>query len=282
MTTSSDLMEMLRASMNAPSRPSPGYLVGEIEAPDSLRRADALFLPLGHERRGQIHGYEFKISRADLRTELLDPMKADPWLRYCNTWTLFVSNAEIINGFEIPESWGIVAPPARPRSRALTVIRPAAKLTPIDQTRAFGKIIARLYYGGDGYTDERVKSMHERLESYEQQTIELARRATDAERRLATADPSQRNPNRELIDEIVAGVARAWTPDYRRTIERYTSERLIEMLSDVAALEGLRDRLAEQAERDLQDLETVHQERGRRLQQARKTLEQTKRQKGTR
>jgi len=272
--TSHDLMVMLRASMHAPSRPSPGYVVGELEAPSSGRRADALFFPLGHARRGEIHGYEFKVSRSDLLTELADPMKADPWLRYCTTWNLLVSDAKLVQGLEIPEAWGILAPPPANR-RALTVVRPAPKLRPTTaMTPALMQVIARLYYGGEGLTDERAAQLREDLAAAHDLEREWRDKAHDLERRLAAVDPSSRNPNRDLIDDVVRKLARLWTPDYRGyVLAQFPADRLVELLTDVDALEALVQNLAAAADRDLKDLEQVHVTRGMRLKQARQQLD---------
>lgn len=277
MTTSNDLMGMLRASMNAPSRPSPGYVVGELKAPNSERRADALFFPLDHARRGEIHGYEFKISRSDLLTELADPMKADPWLRYCTTWTLFVSDPALVRGLDIPEAWGIVAPPSGNRKRALTVLRPAPKLSPVVATPALMQAIARLYYGADGLTDERVQGLREQLQSAQQREYALINRATDAERRLARLDPSQKpDSNRALVDAVVDRLSNVWLPGYSsKVLEQWGVERLVALLTDIGTLEGLRAELAETTSRDLADLEQVHETRGYRLKAARRQLEKS-------
>lgn len=272
--TSNDLMVLLRASMNAPSRPSPGYIVGELEAPTGGRRADALFFPLGHTRRGEIHGYEFKISRSDLLTELADPMKADPWLRYCTTWNLLVSDPKIVQGLDIPEAWGILAPPATNR-RALTVIRPAPKLRPTTaMSPALMQAIARLYYGGDGLTDERVADLRDTLDSALQREQAAREQARLAEQRLAAADPSAHNPNRDLIDDVVRKLAHRWSKDYSGyVLKNFPAERLAELLCDIDELESLRSTLAAAADRDLKDLEQVHATRGMRLKQARQQID---------
>lgn len=270
--TSADLMVMLRASMNAPSRPSPGYVVGELESPTGGRRADALFLPLGHARRGEIHGYEFKISRSDLITELNDPMKADPWLRYCNSWNLLVSDAAIVSGLTIPDAWGILAPPATGR-RALTVIRPAPKLAPLTvKDPALLQVIARLYYG-DGVTEARLLWRLERAESMAANHDIMRDRALTAERKLGTIDPTTRRPHRDLVEDLVHELDGRWTDDYRQKIlETFTARELADLLTDLARLRHLTATLAAAAAADLADLEKVHGERGNRLKAARKIL----------
>jgi hypothetical protein len=268
MTTSADLMGMLKASMHPPSRPSPGYVVGELNDPTGNRRADALFVPLGHATRGQIHGYEFKVSRSDLIVELRDPMKADPWLRYCTYWRLFVSDPAIIAGLEIPEEWGIVAPPKK-AGRALTVIRPAPKLKPVAGLPAFLVICARLYYG-DGPADERIKNLTQQLERSRNDADTWRTTALEAQRDLRQLDPAVKDADRDLVNGIVQHIRAKY--DYPSALEM-GAERLGDLLRDTARLERLRDELAEADERALADLEMVHRQRGARLQHARDQLE---------
>lgn len=127
-----------------------GLFITEIEAPTQYRigprggkyplparRADAIWVP---HNKGQIHGYEVKVSRADLRHELEDPDKCVAWKQYCNTWTLVVPGPGLIEGFDIPDDWGVVGPPSGRRVRAMTAYRPSVALEPIDQTPALFRL----------------------------------------------------------------------------------------------------------------------------------------------
>lgn len=120
-------------------------MLTEIQAPGSLRRADALWLPVTTSGRGTIIGHEIKVSRSDVITELRDPMKADSWLRFCSRWWLVVSDPAFITGLDIPAEWGVLAPPSRANTRFMTVIQHAPTLTPdlSGLAKAWGTIFAK-------------------------------------------------------------------------------------------------------------------------------------------
>lgn len=132
-----------------PSKPPGGRLIKEIQAPHSLRRADALYLPTTTGQRGQIIGHEIKVQRSDVIAELRDPHKADSWLQYCHRWWLVVSDAAMLHGLDVPPEWGVLAPPARSGTRFMQVIQKAPTLhpSPGHHMSAWGTIWARVAHG---------------------------------------------------------------------------------------------------------------------------------------
>jgi hypothetical protein len=178
---------MLREHLGgAPSKPEPGFFVRELQAPDSMRRADVLWVPLDSQRRGQLWGYEIKVSRSDVITELRDPTKADAWLKYCDRWWLVVADRKHVEGLEVPAHWGILAPPEGRNKRLMTVIRRAPDLQPVSRDAAFTTILSRLFYGGDTveaelrdlrsklkYADDVRKQMQGEQDRLERRIVEL-------------------------------------------------------------------------------------------------------------
>ena len=71
------------------------------------RRADAIAMNLYPSRGLAIHGLEIKVTKADLRRELLEPAKADEIARYCDYWSL-VTPKGLTDGEQIPMGWGII------------------------------------------------------------------------------------------------------------------------------------------------------------------------------
>jgi hypothetical protein len=145
--TASEMYSLLEAHYAPPpSKPPGGRLLKEIQAPHSTRRADALYLPITTGGRGTIIGHEIKVARSDVLAELRDPHKADSWLRYCTRWWLVVSDPSFIDGLDVPESWGVMAPPTK--GRFMTIIRKAPPLTPHDghMAEAWGTVFARVAY----------------------------------------------------------------------------------------------------------------------------------------
>lgn len=90
--------------------------------------ADAAALGIWPSRGYELHGYEFKVSREDLKKELRDPGKADNVGRYCHYWWLVVSDEKIMDGLVIPDAWGILSPTKRGSSTILRVVRKAPKV----------------------------------------------------------------------------------------------------------------------------------------------------------
>ena len=93
--------------------------------------ADAAALGLWPSRGYELHGYEVKISREDLKKELRDPAKADNIGRYCHYWWLRLADEKLMDGLVIPSTWGILAP----RDGVLRSVRKApknAKAKPFD------------------------------------------------------------------------------------------------------------------------------------------------------
>lgn len=161
-----DLEQMLRTHYaGTPSKPAAGYFVSELQAPDSTRRADGLWLPLDGYNRGRIIGHEIKVSRSDVVAELADPMKSHAWSKFCNEWWLVISDASIIAGLTLPDHWGVMLPPSfNSRSkRLMMIVRPAEKLKPVDQDKALGTVMARMFYNGDDQQTKLryLKNQHE-------------------------------------------------------------------------------------------------------------------------
>lgn len=126
-TTSGDMLDMLRRHYLPEGRLPGGIFATEIQSPDGSRRADALWCPWSSISSGLI-GHEVKVSRTDLVVELLDPMKSDPWARFCEAW------------------WGVMAPPSGRRTRSMTIVRPAPRLKPQDTGVAWRRIAAHAEY----------------------------------------------------------------------------------------------------------------------------------------
>lgn len=139
--TATDVKAMLTRHYLPENRPPAGILGFEVGSPDGKRNADALWVPMTLAGGRTIVGHEIKVSRADVAAELADLTKADAWARYCDQWWLTVSDPKLVEGLDIPEHWGIMAPPSGRRTRSMTVIREAPKLKPIDQAPAFHRFL---------------------------------------------------------------------------------------------------------------------------------------------
>lgn len=136
----SDVVAMLRRHYLPEGRAAGGIFAAEIESPDGRRRADAIWAPWSMTAGDELVGHEVKVARSDVLAELADPMKADPWLGYCSRWYLVLARPALVDGLDVPESWGIMAPPSGRRTRSMTVIRPAPKLKHGDTASGWRRI----------------------------------------------------------------------------------------------------------------------------------------------
>jgi hypothetical protein len=73
---------------------------------DWNRHADAIAMGIWPSRGLEIHGMEFKASRADWLRELKDPKKAEDMIGYCDYWWLVTTKDDIAHADEIPTEWG--------------------------------------------------------------------------------------------------------------------------------------------------------------------------------
>ncbi len=107
--------------------PGDGWIVFEELANSTGARvrgwADAAALGVWPSSRYELHGYEIKISREDLKREIRNPSKADNIGRYCHHWWLVISDKKLMEGLVIPRPWGILVP----RNKILRVVRPSPR-----------------------------------------------------------------------------------------------------------------------------------------------------------
>lgn len=217
MAKASDLEEMLRRHYIPEGRLPAGIFATEIQSPDGSRRADALWCPWSDLDNGLV-GHEIKVSRSDLIVELADPMKADPWAKYCREWWLVVSHPALIDGLQIPTAWGVMAPPSGRRRRSMTIVRHAPRLKPMDTGRAWRRIAAWSEHRTAArirtaeYEASRHRAERERLER-EMLDVSLADRGRTDRRAAAVgqiltaldARPGWYRPELD-VDEIVAAI----------------------------------------------------------------------------
>lgn len=72
------------------------------------RYADGIAMNLYPSRGLALYGFEIKISRSDLKSELNKPDKAEEIARFCNCWYLVTPTGLIRPDDEIPLGWGVL------------------------------------------------------------------------------------------------------------------------------------------------------------------------------
>ncbi|MEH0110528.1 hypothetical protein V6N00_12530 [Tersicoccus sp. MR15.9] len=200
--TAGDVLDTLERSYSPKKDWPSGLFMREVGAPDGKRRADALWLPAavsGAVGTGII-GHEVKVSRADVVVELSDPSKAWSWQRYCTQWWLVIPDAKLIDGLELPVSWGVKVAPTRVNGRTFTVLRDAPILEPEDLCPALARISTKLAF-------ERVKkdaavAKAERMQAYAEGRLERA------EQDAARQGQATLNPLTPFIEAVDAEITR--------------------------------------------------------------------------
>lgn len=206
--TDRDLLGMLRRHYLPENRPAAGVFAPEIESPDRKRRADLIWMPVTTAADGKgIVGHEIKVSRADVINELADRLKADAWIRHCRQWYLVVADPRLVDGLDIPDQWGIMAPPSGRRTRSMTIVRKAPLLLANDLEAAYERIARWLHWK----TDEAIRTMQsraryeedqrKRIDELQQQLREMTAKLRTAGVTVKTADPLD-----EAVRAIVDGL----------------------------------------------------------------------------
>lgn len=74
------------------------------------RRIDAVAVGLWKRTGHLVHGFEIKVTRSDLLSELRQPEKAEAGFRLCDRWWLVLSDPGLLrDGDQLPEGWGVLA-----------------------------------------------------------------------------------------------------------------------------------------------------------------------------
>lgn len=195
-----DLVDMLRRHYLPEGRPPGGIFAAEIESPDGRRRGDAIWAPWSIAGGSGLVGHEVKVSRSDVLTELADPMKAEPWARYCSRWWLVVARPALVDGLAVPDAWGIMSPPSGRRTRTMTVIRQAPLLKPADTGPGWRRVAS----WSDFRLSARVRDLETDAERHKRDA-EWSRRELDERR---AAELGRADPRAAMVGRILAALDR--------------------------------------------------------------------------
>ena len=84
-----------------------GFEVGNSTGAGCRRHADAVAINAYASKGFEIRGFEIKVSKSDLKSELENGIKSDEIARFCDHWFLVVPKG-LTDGFTIPPTWGII------------------------------------------------------------------------------------------------------------------------------------------------------------------------------
>lgn len=191
------ILDVLRRHYLPEGRPPGGIFAPEIQAPQGTRRADLIWQGVTSGSGYKLIGHEIKVSRADLLAELADPTKSDPWQRYCDAWYLVLPSPHLLDGLDIPETWGVMTPPSGRRTRSMTITVRAPALKPADQTPALRTLATWLHW--------RHNKAEIRNNSDQRELTQLRDQVHDLGMRARTADGGK-SPVQRVAEKIVAGI----------------------------------------------------------------------------
>lgn len=198
--------------------------VNEGTGANAGRRVDAIAMSLWPSRGLDLHGFEIKVSRQDLRVELKQPEKADAVHRYCNFWWLVVAPGVIVQFDTIPRTWGVLE--ARDEGSTLTIVKEAPRCDAEPPTLSlFAALLRAAAAAGPNFT-----------EWVHQSDIEKIVAASVADLQAANVTREIRSLRR-TVEDLASRVGRA-TGTLDRTSTKFNNTlRDIEMV--VAALTRL-------------------------------------------
>lgn len=99
----------IRTALKLRYPPSSHALLWEV-APSTgggTRYADAVAFGLWASHGHAIEGIEIKVSRGDFLSEMKQPEKSEPVMRFCNRWWL-VCPSGLVSADELPTTWGLL------------------------------------------------------------------------------------------------------------------------------------------------------------------------------
>lgn len=193
-STAKDMLDMLRRHYLPDGNQPGGIFAPEIQAPNGGRRADLIWQGVTAGSGYRLIGHEIKVTRSDLMVELADPTKSDPWQRFCHEWWLVVLHPSLVDGLELPPTWGVMAPPSGRRTRSMTVVHKAPKLKPYPQAPAMQTLATWLHWCHHNTAGELARARED---------IEHLRdRCHQLEQRVPRESPAV-SREREVVDQIV-------------------------------------------------------------------------------
>jgi hypothetical protein len=84
-----------------------GFEVGNSTGGSCRRRADAVAINAYPSKGFEVRGFEIKVSKQDLKSELENGIKSDEIARFCDYWFLVVPKG-LTDGFTLPPTWGVI------------------------------------------------------------------------------------------------------------------------------------------------------------------------------
>lgn len=146
------------------------------------RRIDAVAIGVWRKTGNLVHGFELKVSRADLLHELRDLTKSEPAVRAVDRFWLVLGDKALMRDTDpIPESWGIIVA----HGRGLRIVREAApQAGELDRSLLVGMVTRALVAPRMGtairYRDGLIRGYRDAEDTYKMRLAYAENRAAEA------------------------------------------------------------------------------------------------------
>jgi len=232
---SSDICRALKKRYGSNEATAIAFEVAESTGHAAKRRIDAVVMELWPSRGLALHALEIKVSRSDLKRELVNGAKAEAIAQYCDFFSI-VAPAKLVKPENLPSAWGLIEIDG---NENVVIKKAAVKTKAVPLTRAF--MASMLRSNGKGPAAELEQATAKiRAQIYEGYNAEIERRM-----KLREGDGAK-------WKELEAKLKEAGAPNYLGTPEVLNAVAMV-LKSGVAStylgLTHLQKELAQAAER---------------------------------
>lgn len=175
------------------------------------RYADAVAIQCWPSAGLELHGFEIKVSRSDLVSELTDPEKAHAIKKFCDRFWLVIPSSTLLKEGELPLDWGLLIS----HGKHLKVSKAAPQLEPEAMPRTFLASLLRSAKGGN-VAD---KALREAIDAAERRGCERGRKLNDRELQRAQANHDSMKRRLDEFEAVVGRIDMRTIPDLKERIE---------------------------------------------------------------
>lgn len=240
--TEAEMLSLLRRKYTQDSGNGPAFaFVSHVRNDagfNASRTIDAMAMSLWPSRGLCLYAFEIKCSRSDWLNEMRNPAKAEAFIPFVDYFYLVVADREIVQGGELPITWGLLAP----HGPGLRVVTEAPKLEPSPLDR--GMLAALLRQAGlAAQTNHEIEAA--RNDGYQEGKIAGEQRRSWELEHAREREKNVRERERKLTDALghdMMTILRTRPDDFTRAVRA-----VLDGERDVRTLQARIQRVAEDA-----------------------------------
>lgn len=198
------------------------------------RYADAVAIQCWPSAGLELHGFEIKVSRSDLVSELTDPEKAHAIKKFCDRFWLVIPSSTMLKEGELPLDWGLLIS----HGKHLKVSKAAPPLKPEAMPRTFLASLLRSAKGGN--------AAEVSLRAAESAGYERGRMLNERELQRAQADHDCTKRRLDEFERVLGRIDMGTIPDLK---ERIQTARALDPKAMLRRITNFRDELDRMIER---------------------------------